>query len=50
MKNIVRKRDVALSGSINPMLQDFGAASEVYQYSGMQYDSTWQCPFKAINR
>lgn len=50
MKNIVRKRDVALSGSINPMLQDFGAASEVYQYSGMQYDSNWQCPFKAINR
>lgn len=50
MKNIVRKRDIALSGSINPMLQDFGAASEVYQYSGMQYDSTWQCPFKAINQ
>ncbi|WP_158827689.1 guanitoxin biosynthesis heme-dependent pre-guanitoxin N-hydroxylase GntA [Mucilaginibacter lacusdianchii] len=46
MKNIVRKKDVALSGSINPMLQDFGTASEVYQYSGMKYDSTWQCPFK----
>ncbi len=46
MKNIVRKRDVELSGSINPMLQDFGADSEVYQYSGMQYDRNWECPYK----
>lgn len=49
MKNIVRKKDVALSGSINPMLQDFGASSEVYQYSGMQYDNSWKCPFKPKN-
>ena len=46
MKNIVRKRDIALSGSINPMLNDFGDASEAYQYSGMKYDSNWECPFK----
>lgn len=46
MKNIVRKRDVALSGSINPMLQDFGNDSEVYQYSGMRYDKNWECPYK----
>ena len=46
MKNIVRKRDVELSGSINPMLKDFGTDSEVYQYSGVQYDNDWQCPFK----
>ena len=46
MKNIVRKRDIAYSGSINPMLQDFGNTSEVYQYSGRKYDETWQCPFK----
>lgn len=45
-KAVVRKRDIALSGSINPMLQDFGHASEVYQYSGRKYDETWQCPFK----
>lgn len=44
MQNIVRKRDEAYAGSINPMLQDFGSASEVYQYSGRQYDQTWQCP------
>ena len=46
MKNVVRKRDVAYSGSINPMLQDFGESSEVYQYSGRKYDDTWQCPLK----
>lgn len=46
MKNAVRKRDIALSGSINPMLQDFGDASEVYQYSGRNYDNNWKCPLK----
>lgn len=46
MKHAVRKRDIAFSGSINPMLKDFGDASEVYQYSGRKYDDTWQCPLK----
>ena len=46
MKLAVRKRDMAYSGSINPMLEDFGKVSEVYQYSGRKYDETWQCPLK----
>jgi FPC/CPF motif-containing protein YcgG len=46
MKNVIRKRDMAYSGSINPMLEDFGKSSEVYQYSGQQYDETWKCPLK----
>ncbi len=46
MKNVVRKRDIALSGSINPMLKDFGTASEVFQYSGKVYDESWECPLK----
>ena len=46
MKNTVRKRDIALSGSVNPMLHDFGESSEVYQYSGRKYDGSWQCPLK----
>jgi len=46
MKKVVRKRDLVYSGSINPMLHDFGEESEVFQYSGIQYDSTWQCPFR----
>ncbi len=46
MKEIVRKRDITYSGSINPMLDDFGKTSEVYQYSGMKYDENWTCPLK----
>jgi FPC/CPF motif-containing protein YcgG len=46
LKKVVRKRDLSVSGSINPMLEDFGEASEVYQYSGRQYDEQWQCPLK----
>lgn len=44
MKKVVRRRDELHSGSVNPMLKDFGAAPEVFQYSGKQYDSTWKCP------
>ena len=46
MQNIVRKRDLAYSGSINPMLRDFGTSSEVFQYSGREYGSDWSCPLK----
>lgn len=45
MQNVVRKRDIAYSGSVNPMLQDFGHFSEVLQYSGKQLDESWKCPF-----
>ncbi|RZJ72621.1 MAG: YqcI/YcgG family protein [Flavobacterium sp.] len=44
MKNIIRKRDTALAGGINPMLEDFGEASEVYQYTGQKLDNSWKCP------
>jgi uncharacterized protein len=46
MKAIVRKRDILYSGSINPMLADFGEKSEVYQYSGREYDRDWACPLR----
>ena len=46
MKAIVRKLDTAYSGSVNPMLKDFGSAPEVFQYSGRQVDASWQCPLK----
>lgn len=45
IKESVRKRDVAYSGSVNPMLADFGKSSEAMQYSGKVYDKNWQCPF-----
>lgn len=44
MKSIVRARDTHYSGSINPMLRDFGEASEAMQYTGRQYDKQWTCP------
>ncbi|WP_207491526.1 guanitoxin biosynthesis heme-dependent pre-guanitoxin N-hydroxylase GntA [Aridibaculum aurantiacum] len=46
LQKAVRKKDVAISGSVNPMLDDYGESSEVYQYSGRKYDSQWQCPLK----
>ncbi len=46
IKNAIRKRDVALSGSVNPMLEDFGDTSEVFQYSGRNYNKNWECPLK----
>jgi FPC/CPF motif-containing protein YcgG len=44
MKKVVRRRDELYSGSVNPMLKDFGEAPEVFQYSGKHYESTWKCP------
>ncbi|MBA4053489.1 MAG: YqcI/YcgG family protein [Marivirga sp.] len=49
MKKAVRKRDTMFSGSVNPMLTDFGEASEVFQYSGIQYKPEWVCPLKHNN-
>jgi uncharacterized protein len=45
IKDTVRKRDKAFSGSINPMLADFGESSEAFQYSGRAYDKEWKCPY-----
>jgi FPC/CPF motif-containing protein YcgG len=44
MKQTVRKRDLAFSGSVNPLLSDFGESSEVQQYSGVRHDANWKCP------
>lgn len=44
MQKINRSRDLKLSGTINPMLNNYGEASEVTQYSGRQYDDQWKCP------
>ncbi len=38
-------RDVALAGSINPMLARHGEQSEARQYSGRRVDSDWTCPY-----
>jgi len=47
MQKIIRERDRALAGDINPMLNDFGRSSEARQYSGRKVGDTWRCPFEA---
>ena len=46
MKQTVRHRDIKLSGSVNPMLDDYGSSSETLQYSGRRYDENWKCPLQ----
>jgi uncharacterized protein len=45
MQKSIRAREVALQGSINPMLRDFGEQSEARQYSGRAVPHDWTPPF-----
>lgn len=47
MQEVMRTRDTALQGTINPNLADFGDASDARQYSGRRVEGTWRCPFDA---
>ena len=47
MQTVIRARDLELHGSVNPVLERFGAASEARQYSGRAVADDWQCPFTA---
>jgi hypothetical protein len=42
----ILSRDVALAGSINPMLARHGEVSEARQYSGRAVGADWKCPFQ----
>ena len=44
MRNRIRERDLAFSGSINPVVADHGASSEARQYSGRAVPANWRCP------
>jgi FPC/CPF motif-containing protein YcgG len=44
MQSVIRKRDIALQGNINPILARFGESSEALQYSGR---ASGGCPFRA---
>jgi FPC/CPF motif-containing protein YcgG len=50
MQKIIRDRDRALQGSVNPMLNDFGETSEARQYSGRAVEENWQPPLPAGDR
>lgn len=45
LRSVVRDREVALQGSLNPNLADFGERSEARQYSGRRVEEEWRCPF-----
>ena len=45
MQAATRQRDLALQGSLNPNLADFGSAAETRQYSGRAVGPGWRCPF-----
>lgn len=45
VKKRIRKRDIKLQGTINPVLKDFGNDTETRQYSGRNVESDWKCPF-----
>jgi FPC/CPF motif-containing protein YcgG len=47
MRAAITERDVAYSGSRNPMLKVHGEASEARQYSGRAVGAEWRCPFSA---
>ena len=49
-RDVIRARDIALQGTLNPMVRDFGAGSEAPQYSGRAVGGGWQCPFHARHR
>lgn len=45
MQSVIRKRDLDLQGSVNPVLAQFGESSEARQYSGRAVEAAWKCPF-----
>lgn len=42
----IRAREIALQGSVNPSLADFGTTSEARQYAGRDVGESWRCPFQ----
>lgn len=47
LREAILERDMAVSGSVNPMLNRHGSVSEARQYSGRAVDGDWTCPFSA---
>lgn len=45
LRDVITQRDIAYSGSRNPMLSTHGEQSEARQYSGRRVAAEWRCPF-----
>jgi FPC/CPF motif-containing protein YcgG len=46
VREVVRERDEAIEGVVNPMLADFGDHTEARQYAGREVNDEWSCPVK----
>jgi uncharacterized protein len=46
MQHLIRRRDSKLQGAVNPMLEDFGSASEARQYAGRVVSEDWAPPYE----
>ncbi|WP_374410941.1 guanitoxin biosynthesis heme-dependent pre-guanitoxin N-hydroxylase GntA [Novosphingobium colocasiae] len=46
IRQTILDRDLALAGSVNPMLARHGERSEASQYSGRAVSEDWRCPFR----
>lgn len=44
MREVIRRRDQRLQGTINPMVRDHGTESEARQYAGRPVGPTWEPP------
>lgn len=42
----IRAMEIALQGTVNPMLGEHGTTSEARQYSGRAVEPDWVCPFR----
>lgn len=50
LRESIIARDVAVAGSVNPMLARHGSMSEARQYSGRAVGEDWRCPFSGRGR
>ncbi|HET7234236.1 MAG TPA: guanitoxin biosynthesis heme-dependent pre-guanitoxin N-hydroxylase GntA [Longimicrobium sp.] len=49
LRETIRARELALQGSLNPNLAEFGEESEARQYSGRATGGEWACPFHRLS-
>jgi uncharacterized protein len=50
LRESILDRDLALAGTMNPMLARHGEQSEARQYSGRAVGADWACPFHRARR
>jgi FPC/CPF motif-containing protein YcgG len=46
IQQAIQDREIALQGSLNPNLANFGHSSDARQYSGRPVEDNWKCPFQ----